>query len=87
MGRRASYGTLGPPHSNKTTNGHNPFFLAYGSEAMLSVKTIVPSYRRIHCNPKENKVLLNMLLDLIEERKNEAALKTAKRLQNNTTQK
>jgi len=42
---------------------------------MLPVETIVPSHRRIHYNPEENEVLLNISLDLIEERRNEAALK------------
>jgi len=34
--------------SYKTTTGHTSFSLAYGSEAMLPVETIVPSQRRIH---------------------------------------
>jgi len=61
----------------KTATGHTLFSLAYGSEAMLPVETIVPSHRRIHYNPKENEVLRNVSLDLIEEWRNEAALKAA----------
>jgi len=63
--------------SYKTTTGHTLFSLAYGSEAMLPVETIVPSHRRIHHNPEKNEVLVNMSLDLIKERRNEAALKAA----------
>ena len=51
--------------------------MAYGSEAMLPVETAIPSHRRIHYNPEENEILLNMSLDLIEERRNDAALKAA----------
>ena len=63
--------------SYRTSTGHTPFSLAYGSEAMLPVETIVPSHRRIHYNPEENEELLLMSLDLIEERRNDAALKAA----------
>ena len=63
--------------SFRTSTGHTPFSLAYGSEAMLPVETIVPSHRRIHYNPEENEELLLMSLDLIEERRNDAALKAA----------
>lgn len=42
---------------------------------MLAVETAVPSHRRIHYDPNENKKLLNMSLDLIDERRKKAALK------------
>jgi len=72
--------------SYKTAMGHTPFSLAYGSETMPPVDTIVPSHRRIHYNAEENEVLLNMSLDLIEERRNESALKAAAHKQKMTQQ-
>ena len=44
---------------------------------MLHVETVIPSHRRIHYDPEENENLLNVSLDLIEERRNDAALKAA----------
>ena len=63
--------------SYKTATGHTPFALAYGAEAILPIETVIPLHRRIHYNPEENENLLNVSLDLIEERRNDAALKAA----------
>ena len=48
---------------------------------MLPVEIVVPSHRRIHYNPEENEELRHIPLDLIGERRNDAALKAAARKQ------
>lgn len=52
--------------SHKTTTGHNPFSLAYGSEAMVPVEVDVPTHRRLSFDPESNNELMNASLDLIE---------------------
>jgi len=63
--------------SYKTAMGHTPFSLAYGFETTLPVETVIPSRWRIQYEPEENEVFVNMSVDLVEERRNESALKSS----------
>lgn len=40
--------------THKTTTGHTPFTLAYGSEAMIPVELEFPSHRRQNFDQKQN---------------------------------
>ena len=60
---------------HKSTTGHSPFALAYGSEAMIPVEPKVRSHRRRHFNQRENKQLLLESLDQINEKREEAKLR------------
>lgn len=61
---------------NKTSTGETPFSLTYGTEAMIPVEIGIPTYRV--ANPQENENELRNNLDLLEERRETAAIKEAK---------
>ena len=63
--------------THKTTTGHTPFSLAYGSEAMIPMEIEVPSHRRIHFNQAENEELQLEALDFLDEKREEAELRIA----------
>nr|XP_043627928.1 uncharacterized protein LOC122599476 [Erigeron canadensis] len=60
----------------KTSNGETPFSLVYGTEAMISAEASVPTARRF-INSTENEEQLRTNLDLLEERREVAAIKEA----------
>ena len=63
--------------TSRTSTGETPFSLAYGVEAMIPVEIEVPSLRREAYNQEENFALQRYELDLLEEKRNLAALRVA----------
>ncbi|GJR61994.1 reverse transcriptase domain-containing protein [Tanacetum coccineum] len=65
----------------KTSNGEIPFSLAYGTEAVIPAKIGIPTRRTIHRSDEENKDALRMNLNLLEERREIAAIRETRRKQ------
>ena len=61
--------------TSQTSTGETPFSLAYRVEAMIPIKVGIPSLRRETYNHKENFVLQQYELDLLEEKRDLAALR------------
>lgn len=53
-----------------------PFSLASGTEAMIPVEMGVHTYRVLNHNPDQNSAALMFNLDLLEEKRNEASLRS-----------
>ncbi|GJT25584.1 reverse transcriptase domain-containing protein [Tanacetum coccineum] len=62
----------------KTSNGETPFSLAYGTEAVIPTEIGIPTRRTIQRSDKENEEALRLNLNLIEERREIAAIKEAR---------
>nr|GEX38966.1 hypothetical protein [Tanacetum cinerariifolium] len=62
----------------KTSNIETPFSLTYGSEAVIPAKIGMPTYRTIQWNEALNKEEMRLNLDLIQERRETAAIREAK---------
>ncbi|GJS12857.1 reverse transcriptase domain-containing protein [Tanacetum coccineum] len=62
----------------KTSNGETPFSLTYGSEAVIPAETGMPTYRTIQFNKTQNEEEIRLNLDLIQERRETAAIREAK---------
>ena len=62
----------------KTSNGETPFSLTYGSEAMIPAEILRPSARVLMSSKQDNDTELRLNLDLLEERRELAAIKEAK---------
>ena len=62
--------------TSRTSTGETPFSLAYGIEAMIPVEVDIPSLRHETYNPEENHALMCYELDLLEEKRDLAALRT-----------
>ncbi|GJW88906.1 reverse transcriptase domain-containing protein [Tanacetum coccineum] len=62
----------------KSSNGDTPFSLTYGTEAVISAETGMPTLRTAEVNLEENKEALEINLDLLEERREQAAIREAK---------
>jgi ribonuclease HI len=56
----------------KTATGETPFALAYGIEAVIPVEVGSPSFRVAHYNPGLNEEGINLHLDLLQERREDA---------------
>jgi hypothetical protein len=56
----------------KTATGETPFALTYGMEAMIPVEVGSPSFRVTHYNPGLNEEGINLHLDLLHERREDA---------------
>ena len=63
--------------TSRTSTEETPFCLAYGVEAMIPVEVGIPSLRHETYNPDENRALMSYELDLLEEKRDLAALRTA----------
>ncbi|GJT13295.1 hypothetical protein Tco_0860337 [Tanacetum coccineum] len=50
----------------KTSNGETPFSLTYGSEAVISVEIVMPTYQTIQFNETQNEEEMKLNLDLIQ---------------------
>ena len=68
---------MGLQTTSRTLTGETPFSLAYGVEAMIPVEIRVPSLRRGTYNQEENFALQRYELDLLEEKRDLAALRIA----------
>nr|GEX75483.1 reverse transcriptase domain-containing protein [Tanacetum cinerariifolium] len=61
----------------KTNNGETPFSLTYGTEAVILADIGMPSHRTSNLNEKTNDQELRLNLDLLEERREIAAIREA----------
>nr|GEY47585.1 reverse transcriptase domain-containing protein [Tanacetum cinerariifolium] len=62
----------------KTSNGETPFNLTYESEAVIPAEIGMPTYRTIQFNEALNEEEMCLNLDLIQERRETAAIQKAK---------
>ncbi|GJV43845.1 hypothetical protein Tco_1428381 [Tanacetum coccineum] len=68
---------LSPLHSN-VGEGKTPFSLAYGTEAVIPAEIGMPTLRTAEVDQANNNEALGINLDLIEERREQAAIQEAK---------
>ncbi|GKC04161.1 hypothetical protein Tco_0995771 [Tanacetum coccineum] len=62
----------------KSSNGDNPFSLTYGTEAVIPAEIGMPTLRTTEVDLEQNNEALEFNLDLLEERREEAAIREAK---------
>ncbi|GJY82758.1 hypothetical protein Tco_0496134 [Tanacetum coccineum] len=62
----------------KTSNGETPFSLTYGTEAAIPVEIGMPTHQTSSLNGKTNDQELRLNLDLLDERREIAAIREAK---------
>lgn len=62
----------------RTGTGETPFCLTYGAEAVIPAEIGMPTYRISYFEEKENDEALQQSLDLVEERRDIAALREVK---------
>ena len=63
--------------TSQTSTGETAFSLAYGVQAMIAMDVGIPSLRHDTYNQEENFALQRYKLDLLEEKRNLAALRIA----------
>ncbi|GJT76328.1 hypothetical protein Tco_1043053 [Tanacetum coccineum] len=62
----------------KSSNGDTPFLLTYGTEAVIPAEIGMPTLWTTEIDLTKNNEALGMNLDLIEERREQAAIQEAK---------
>ncbi|GJT01138.1 reverse transcriptase domain-containing protein [Tanacetum coccineum] len=62
----------------KSSNGETPFSLTYGTEAVIPAEIGMPTLRTAEVDQANNNEALGISLDLIEERREQAAIQEAK---------
>ncbi|GKA08072.1 reverse transcriptase domain-containing protein [Tanacetum coccineum] len=62
----------------KSSNGETPFSLTYGTEAVIPAEIGMPTLRTMEVDPTKNDEALEVNLDLIEEKREQAAIQEAK---------
>ncbi|GJS62234.1 reverse transcriptase domain-containing protein [Tanacetum coccineum] len=62
----------------KTSNGETPFSLTYGTEAVIPAEIGMPTHRTSSVNEKTNDQELRLNLDLLDERREIAAIREAR---------
>ncbi|GJT32524.1 reverse transcriptase domain-containing protein [Tanacetum coccineum] len=62
----------------KSSNGETPFSLTYGIEAVIPAEIGMPTLRTMEVDPTKNDEALEINLDLIEEKREQAAIQEAK---------
>lgn len=62
----------------KTSNGETPFSLTYGSEAVIPAEIGMPTYRTMMIQKGMNEEEMRLNLDLLQERREEAAVREAR---------
>ncbi|GJZ66233.1 reverse transcriptase domain-containing protein [Tanacetum coccineum] len=62
----------------KSGNGDTPFSLTYGTEAVIPAEIGMPTFRIAEADVAENDKALEINLDLIEEKREQAAIREAK---------
>ncbi|GKG22203.1 reverse transcriptase domain-containing protein, partial [Tanacetum coccineum] len=62
----------------KSSNGETPFSLTYGTEAVIPAEIGMPTLRTAKVDKDSNNEALGINLDLIEERREQAAIQEAK---------
>ncbi|GJR60239.1 reverse transcriptase domain-containing protein [Tanacetum coccineum] len=63
----------------KSSNGETPFSLTYGTEAVIPVEIGMPTLRTAELDMIKNNEALGIILDLLEERREHAAIQKAKK--------
>ncbi|GJS94454.1 reverse transcriptase domain-containing protein [Tanacetum coccineum] len=63
----------------KSSNGETPFSLTYGTEAVIPAEIGMPTLRTAEMDQTKNNEALGINLDLIEERREQAAIQEAKK--------
>lgn len=77
MGGRATPRSIGVPHYSEKIDWRNPFSMTYGSEAVIPLKTGLPTMRTDQFDSSKNEQLLSKSLDLAEEQREVATVKLA----------
>ncbi|GJW40541.1 hypothetical protein Tco_0066386 [Tanacetum coccineum] len=62
----------------KSSNGDTPFLLTYGTEAVIPAEIGIPMFRTAEVDVSENDEALEINLDLLEEKQEQAAIREAK---------
>ena len=62
----------------KTSNGETPFSLTYGSEAVIPAEIGMPTHQTMLYNPEDSEEQQRLNLDLLQERREMAAIREAK---------
>nr|GEX71552.1 reverse transcriptase domain-containing protein [Tanacetum cinerariifolium] len=62
----------------KSSNGDTPFSLTYGTEALISAEIGMPTLRKVEVDLVQNNEALEINLDLLEERREQVAIRDAK---------
>ncbi|GJY04492.1 hypothetical protein Tco_0370432 [Tanacetum coccineum] len=62
----------------KSSNGDTPFSLTYGTEAVIPTEISMPTIRTGEVDLVQNNEALEINLDLLEERREEAAIRETK---------
>ncbi|GJY65920.1 reverse transcriptase domain-containing protein [Tanacetum coccineum] len=62
----------------KSSNGKTPFSLTYGTESVIPAKIGMPTLRTMEVDPTKNDEALEVNLDLIEEKREQAGIQEAK---------
>ncbi|GJZ03673.1 hypothetical protein Tco_0536948 [Tanacetum coccineum] len=62
----------------KSSNGETPFSLTYGTEAVIPAEIGMPTLRTAEVDLTKNDEALEINLDLIEEKREQAAIQEAK---------
>ncbi|GJR03894.1 reverse transcriptase domain-containing protein [Tanacetum coccineum] len=75
---RAFSCSMGTPHHVKSSNGDTPFSLTYGTEAVIPAEIGMPTLRTAEVDLVQNNEALEINLDLLEERREQAAIHEAK---------
>ena len=63
--------------TQNTSTGKTPFYLAFGTDAVIPAEIEIPSHRTAYFDEAENASLIASSLDLVEEKRAKAKLKVA----------
>ncbi|GKE39436.1 hypothetical protein Tco_1462841 [Tanacetum coccineum] len=63
----------------KSSNGDTPFSLTYGTEAVIPAEIGMPKFKTAEVDIAKNDEALEINLDLIEEKREQAAIREAKK--------
>nr|GEU89245.1 reverse transcriptase domain-containing protein [Tanacetum cinerariifolium] len=78
LDRRATPCSIGTPHNDKIKQRRYPFSLTYEAEAVIPAKIGMPTLRIAKVDLVGNNEALEINLDLLEERREEAGIREAK---------
>ncbi|KAI3688002.1 hypothetical protein L1987_81708 [Smallanthus sonchifolius] len=78
VGRRATTCVVGAPYKSKNKQWVDTIRLTYGSEAVIHAEIGVPSARVLIASKNDNSQEIRINLDLLDERRKEAALQEAR---------
>ncbi|XP_071926285.1 uncharacterized protein [Coffea arabica] len=78
LGIRQHFTSVGHPQANGQVENETPFALTYGAEAVIPAEIGVPSCRVQNFIARDNEEELRLNLDMLEARREEAAIRMAK---------